>query len=74
MILNLPEPLDSDTQHACKALRKGMFMRCKWLNCPIEPQIPHSPLFKKPRPVPCPRHHSARPGSFAHAEPIAMLT
>lgn len=38
IILNTPEPPDSDTQAACKQLRKAMKLRTKWLGVPLEPE------------------------------------
>jgi hypothetical protein len=38
IILNTPEPPDSDTQAACKQLRKAMKLRSKWLGVPLEPE------------------------------------
>lgn len=47
IILTTPEPPDSDTLQACKALRKGMKLRSKWLGLPLEPGVPDSPLLRR---------------------------
>ena len=40
IILNTPEPVDSDTLAACRQLRKAMKLRSKWMGVPLDPEAP----------------------------------
>ncbi len=72
IILSTPEPLDGDTQIACRQLRKAMKLRSKWLGVPVDPEAPGgvpSPAVDTPQYPESPTHYGSGGGGGGGGAP-----